>query len=468
MNSLLSRLKPSGSKKKNSVSSSSNASQSSASKVASDIGQPYLVKHNIHVGYNPETGTIEGLPKPWLDLLSQANIGQLEQSTNPKAVIDALKYYAHAVKKTNGNKFLTTQADIDADVREIDREWPSKDSLESGDSSRSSAEDILSRSSTSSSTSTSKQTTTETVKESPTDLDSKEPHHSHCNCESCSPSSGAQQQEMPPTTVNTHIYSSPAKVADMVNKNFQKSTVSSSSSDHVLSNDFYKKIQMNDQQIPRIHLTENNGNNTAHNQIDDILNDNSQNHTSPLIRRKKKDQTPASNNSMKHLSEEEIMERLRSIVNPHDPKQRYKIIKKIGSGASGTVYTAIEIETEKKVAIKTMDLAQQPKKELIITEIMVMRENQHPNLVNYLDSYLVDNDLWVIMEYLEGGALTDVVTETIMSEGQMAAVCRETIKAICFLHSKVSPYFNSLLLQLIIESDTHLITHCSDFDSFID
>lgn len=43
-----------------------------------------------------------------------------------------------------------------------------------------------------------------------------------------------------------------------------------------------------------------------------------------------------------------------------------------------------------EVAIKQMNLSQQPKKELIINEILVMRENKHNNVVNYLDSYLVN------------------------------------------------------------------------------
>lgn len=63
--------------------------------------------------------------------------------------------------------------------------------------------------------------------------------------------------------------------------------------------------------------------------------------------------------------------------------------------ASGSVFTAIEISTGAEVAIKQMNLAQQPKKELIINEILVMRENKHANIVNYLDSYLVGDDLWV-------------------------------------------------------------------------
>lgn len=36
-----------------------------------------------------------------------------------------------------------------------------------------------------------------------------------------------------------------------------------------------------------------------------------------------------------------------------------------------------------------MNLQQQPKKELIINEILVMRENKNPNIVNYLDRYVV-------------------------------------------------------------------------------
>uniref|UniRef100_A0A8C5FVT0 non-specific serine/threonine protein kinase n=1 Tax=Gadus morhua TaxID=8049 RepID=A0A8C5FVT0_GADMO len=123
-----------------------------------------------------------------------------------------------------------------------------------------------------------------------------------------------------------------------------------------------------------------------------------------------------------------------TIVSVGDPKKKYSRFEKIGQGASGTVYTAIDIATGQEVAIKQMNLQQQPKKELIINEILVMRENKNPNIVNYLDSYLVGDELWVVMEYLAGGSLTDVVTETCMDEAQIAAVCRECLQALEFLH----------------------------------
>lgn len=102
--------------------------------------------------------------------------------------------------------------------------------------------------------------------------------------------------------------------------------------------------------------------------------------------------------------------------------------------ASGGVYTAYQVGTNLSVAIKQMDLEKQPKKDLIINEILVMRSSRHPNIVNYIDSFLHSNDLWVVMEYMEGGSLTDVVTANLMTEGQIAAVSRETAQGLEHLH----------------------------------
>lgn len=136
------------------------------------------------------------------------------------------------------------------------------------------------------------------------------------------------------------------------------------------------------------------------------------------------------------MSDQEVIDKLRAITSHDITEDRYTDKVKIGQGASGTVYTAIDQVTKKTVAIKQMNLQQQPKKELIINEIIVMRENQQANIVNYVDSLLVGEELWVVMEYLAGGSLTEVVTETILNERQIAAVCKECLRALEFLHSR--------------------------------
>lgn len=93
--------------------------------------------------------------------------------------------------------------------------------------------------------------------------------------------------------------------------------------------------------------------------------------------------------------------------------------------------------TNTKVAIKQMDLAHQPRKELIVNEILVMKESHHHNIVNFLDSFLVKNtELWVVMEYMEGGALTDVIEHNTMTEQQIATVSLETTAGLHHLHSR--------------------------------
>jgi serine/threonine protein kinase len=106
--------------------------------------------------------------------------------------------------------------------------------------------------------------------------------------------------------------------------------------------------------------------------------------------------------------------------------------------ASGMVFVAKALATGKKVAIKQMELSEQPRKELIVNEIVVMKESHHPNVVNYLDSFLVkSSELWVIMEYMEGGALTDVIENNKLSEVQIAAICLEVGLPGCLRESKL-------------------------------
>ena len=146
---------------------------------------------------------------------------------------------------------------------------------------------------------------------------------------------------------------------------------------------------------------------------------------------------------MSTMSENEVMAKLKEAVSKDDPNMSYSKQKKIGQGASGSVYVAKVKEnplspiarevirqqgSKAQVAIKQMDLAHQPRKELIVNEIMVMKDSKHRNIVNFLDAFLRNNfsELWVVMEYMEGGALTDVIDNNpTITEDQISTICLE-------------------------------------------
>jgi len=75
---------------------------------------------------------------------------------------------------------------------------------------------------------------------------------------------------------------------------------------------------------------------------------------------------------------------------------------------------------------------------LLITEIGIMKSSRHDNIVKYFESYLVGETIWVVMEFMGGGCLTEVLEQfefVQMNEPQMALVSRETLKALSYIHS---------------------------------
>ncbi|XP_068856218.1 serine/threonine-protein kinase PAK 3-like [Aphelocoma coerulescens] len=121
-------------------------------------------------------------------------------------------------------------------------------------------------------------------------------------------------------------------------------------------------------------------------------------------------------------------------VSVGEPAEKYLELEQVGQGAFGTVYKGLDRATGGEVAIKKMSLRGQ-NRERAVNEILVLKDKKNPNIVSSLDSFLVDEDLWLVMEYMDGGTLQDIVRQTRMAEGEMAAVSRECLQGLDFLHS---------------------------------
>ncbi|XP_075719185.1 serine/threonine-protein kinase PAK 5 isoform X2 [Rhinoderma darwinii] len=151
------------------------------------------------------------------------------------------------------------------------------------------------------------------------------------------------------------------------------------------------------------------------------------------------------------VSHEQFRAALQLVVSPGDPREYLDDFIKIGEGSTGIVCIATEKHTGRQVAVKKMDLRKQQRRELLFNEVVIMRDYHHENVVDMYNSYLVGDELWVVMEFLEGGALTDIVTHTRMNEEQIATVCFAVLKALSYLH-------NQGVIHRDIKSDSILLT----------
>ncbi|CAB1330823.1 unnamed protein product [Coregonus sp. 'balchen'] len=142
---------------------------------------------------------------------------------------------------------------------------------------------------------------------------------------------------------------------------------------------------------------------------------------------------------------------LHMVVDKGDPRSYLENFVKIGEGSTGVVCIAREKHSGRQVAVKMMDLRRQQRRELLFNEVVIMRDYQHRNVVEMFKSALVEEELWVIMEYLQGGALTNIVSETRLSEEQIATVCEAVLQALAYLHSQG-------VIHRDIKSDSILLT----------
>jgi len=116
----------------------------------------------------------------------------------------------------------------------------------------------------------------------------------------------------------------------------------------------------------------------------------------------------------------------------------YRLTEPIGTGATGAVWRAVDVERGVEVAVKLLhdELMRQPKAiTRFLQERSILQMLHHPNIVRVHDLLTVGDSLGLVMELVEGGSLRDYLRrERTLPPARAATLLSEVAGALTEAH----------------------------------
>lgn len=115
-----------------------------------------------------------------------------------------------------------------------------------------------------------------------------------------------------------------------------------------------------------------------------------------------------------------------------------EVCEEVGRGGFGVVYRGIIKHNGKEVAIKQIDLENDLADIYeVYKEITILSECRLPQITRYLGCFVKSYKLWVIMEFVNGGSLFDLLKAgPVEDERVVAAMAKEILIALHYLHDQ--------------------------------
>ena len=123
---------------------------------------------------------------------------------------------------------------------------------------------------------------------------------------------------------------------------------------------------------------------------------------------------------------------------------KYKILNKIGQGGMSIVYLAMNEKANKQWAVKEMRKEKnrnyEVMKQSLITETNLLKELKHPYLPSIADIIENDDTIIIVMDYIEGRPLSDILLEEgTIEEDKVVEYAIQLCDVLDYLHSQNPP-----------------------------